>query len=286
MSDTKIVIFYHGHCSDGFGGAYAAWKKFGDTAEYVPLSRGKEPPIEKAKDADAYFIDFTYPQDVMDRFAEVAKRIIILDHHEGVEEVIKNFPGYVYDSNHSGAMIAWAYFHPDIPAPALLKYVEEGDLYRFTLPNVRDVLTYIYTKPQEFAGWDELQKELAEKLPEIAERGSKYSEYGRILVGQMMEHAKLVEFEGYRCHLGLSASFFTSEVGNGLAHQLPPIALVANATVDGLRVSLRRAKGEDVDLAKIAQKYGGNGHPYAAAFSIPWGAPIPWKVIDDENPRD
>jgi len=32
----EIVIIYHADCPDGFGAAYAAWKKFGDKASYLP----------------------------------------------------------------------------------------------------------------------------------------------------------------------------------------------------------------------------------------------------------
>ena len=31
----KIVVIYHDQCRDGFGAAYAAWKKFGDDASYI-----------------------------------------------------------------------------------------------------------------------------------------------------------------------------------------------------------------------------------------------------------
>ena len=31
-----IVVIYHAHCQDGFGSAYAAYQKFGDTATYIP----------------------------------------------------------------------------------------------------------------------------------------------------------------------------------------------------------------------------------------------------------
>ena len=31
-----IVIFYHKECQDGFSGAWVAWKKFGESADYVP----------------------------------------------------------------------------------------------------------------------------------------------------------------------------------------------------------------------------------------------------------
>ena len=28
------TVFYHAHCLDGFGAAYAAWRYFGDQASY------------------------------------------------------------------------------------------------------------------------------------------------------------------------------------------------------------------------------------------------------------
>jgi hypothetical protein len=33
---TDTVVIYHADCRDGFGAAYAAWKKFGDNASYIP----------------------------------------------------------------------------------------------------------------------------------------------------------------------------------------------------------------------------------------------------------
>ena len=35
--EKNIVVLYHADCLDGFGAAYAAWEKFGDTAEYIPV---------------------------------------------------------------------------------------------------------------------------------------------------------------------------------------------------------------------------------------------------------
>ena len=285
----KTVILYHGKCFDGFGGAYAAWKKFGETAEYIPLSRGEEPPVERVRDAEAYFIDFCYPQEIMDQFRAAAARLVVLDHHEGVQEVIENMPEHVFDSERSGAVIAWQYFHPDTPVPTLLTYVQEGDFYRFVLPDARNILSYIYTTEHDFRLWDELRERLESETErrKIIEKGATYTEYFEILVARLIARGKKARFEGYECYIGFGSDFFASDVGNGLAKKLPPIALVINAQTDGgLRVSLRRDKNSDVDLAKLAQKYGGNGHPYAAAFSLPWGAPIPWTLLNDETSRD
>ncbi len=44
MHEKDIVVIYHKHCPDGFGAAYAAWKKFGDAAEYLPASYGDPVP--------------------------------------------------------------------------------------------------------------------------------------------------------------------------------------------------------------------------------------------------
>ena len=45
MAHDNISVLYHADCPDGFGGAYAAWKKFGDTAEYIPVKYGRTPPL-------------------------------------------------------------------------------------------------------------------------------------------------------------------------------------------------------------------------------------------------
>lgn len=283
MASQRTVILYHGGCPDGFGGAYAAWKKFGNSAEYTPLSRDTDRPTGFSG-AKLYFIDFTYPQEIMDGYIAEADSVTVLDHHQGVEDVIVRMPEYRYDVTHSGACIAWEYFHPEIPVPELLKYIEQGDLYRTDLPNTEEILSYVYTRPQAFAEWSELEEKLADPhaREQIIKTGKAYAEHKSTIVEQIVQQAELVTFEGHTCYLGSSSKQFTSPVGHTLAERLPPIALVASVHAWGLRVSLRRSD-DSVDLAAIARKYGGNGHPFAAAFSLKWGDPIPWKSAPDHE---
>lgn len=278
MESSRIVVLYHGNCPDGFGGAYAAWKKFGDSAEYIPLSRDIEGPApESLADAHLYFVDFCYPQAVMDSYVASAASVTVLDHHEGVEDVIKSMPEYRYTSDHSGSVISWTYFHPDAKIPVLLSYIEQGDLYRFELPHAEALLSYIYTIPHSFPAWDNLARELEEPahFEKLRQIGEQYATHKDIVVDQILRQAELVEFEGYNCYLASCSKQFTSPVGNKLAHKLPPIALVASVHAWGLRVSLRSDGTTDVSV--LARKYGGNGHPYAAAFSLKWNDQIPWK---------
>lgn len=278
--EGRTVIMYHGGCPDGFGGAYAAWKKFGDDAEYIGLHRDA-PAAEGFHGAHLYFIDFTYPQEIMDRFVAEAASVTVLDHHEGLEAVVKTMPEYRYSTEHSGAALAWEYFHPDAPLPQLLRYVEDDDLFRFALPDTRAVLCYVTIRPLSFSAWDEMAQEF--ENPETSEivlqKARIYAEYFEQLAAVAVEKAQLVSFEGYDCYFANAHPIkpLKSRVGNLLAQKLPPIGLVVSAHPKGYGVSIR---GDgSVDVAAIAAKYGGNGHTNSAGFAIPAGAELPWKLV-------
>src|SRR3989344_9396253 len=178
MTEEKTIILYHADCPDGFGGAYAARKKFGDSAEYLPVKHGKPPPGGLAG-RKAYLIDFCYPKDIMDTLVATAGSVTVLEHHEGMKNIVESMPEYVYDAKRSGATIAWNYFHPDEAVPTLLSYVEDGDLYKFVLPDSRAILGYVYSQVFEFAVWDNLAEKLEqpEELQKIVARGTIYSEH-------------------------------------------------------------------------------------------------------------
>lgn len=283
-SPSRIVILYHGNCPDGFGGAYAAWKKFGDGAEYYSLSRTAPGP-EALHDADVYFIDFCYHQELMDNYVAQAKRLVMLDHHEGVEDVIRSMPEYVYDANRSGASIAWDYFHPGQPMPNLLKYVEDDDLFRFALPDTKAVVSYLAVQPHTFEIWDAIAHDLDNSVrsEKLMEKFRAYREYFDLLVEYTASRAKPVVFEGHTVYLVTVTPLkpFVSAVGSSLRTKYPPFALMAHAFPGGMRISMR---GDGtIDLTKIAMKYGGNGHPNSAAFSLNWGDPLPWAPVEADE---
>lgn len=280
-----IVVLYHGGCPDGLGGAYAAWKKFGDTAEYIPAKHGKPLP-EGLEGRQLYFIDFSYPQDIMDGVLKTATSLTVLDHHLGTKEIVESMPDHVFDATHSGAVIAWNYFHPDTAVPELLRYIEDGDLYKFTLPHARQILAYAYTSPllsSPFEFWDTFIVEMEDPagLERIIHTGTLFEIYHEHVVENGVRHAELVTFEGYECYLASSSGEFVSDIGNRLVTKRPPIALIVSANATDLRVSLRSDKS--VDVAALARKYGGNGHPAAAAFRIPLGQPVPWTPAEEHE---
>jgi hypothetical protein len=277
-NSERTIILYHGNCPDGFGGAYAAWKKFGDSVEYRPLLHGKPAPTDLAN-AKLYFVDFCYEQEVMNKIVAEAASVTVLDHHEGTRAVVESMPEFIFDNDRSGATIAWTYFHPEETVPMLLKYVEDGDLYRFVLPESRTLLSYLYAHPFTFESWDALRAELddSQGFAHALEIGRIYTEHYNILLEQIVSGAELVAFEGHTVYMVSCPRIFVSDAGNRLYRKHPPFAILPSVKVDGIRVSLRG--NGTVDLMSIAQKYGGNGPKSAAAFFIPFGTTIPWTPI-------
>src|SRR3989344_9072621 len=282
MAHDNISVLYHADCPDGFGGAYAAWKKFGDTAEYIPVKYGRTPPVVE-KGREIYFVDFCYPKNIMDAFAKDAKRLVVLDHHLGTRSVVESMPEHIFDEKRSGAVIAWNYFHPDIPTPLILRYVQAGDLYIFDMPESRAALSYLYTHSFHFSEWDHLATvfENETERRKIFERGTIYYEYYSLIVSQMAARAELVEFEGYECYLASSPSQFISDVGHELSKKKGPIALVAGGGRYGGKILF--PGGGALDVSELARRHGGNGHQNASAFFILWSEPLPWKSLSSHD---
>jgi oligoribonuclease NrnB/cAMP/cGMP phosphodiesterase (DHH superfamily) len=281
--EQQTVILYHGKCPDGFGGAYAAWKKFGDTAEYIPVDHGDAPP-EGLEGRDVYLIDFCYEtKEDMEMLANITKRLVVLDHHESAKELVESTPEHVYDAARSGATIAWSYFHPEGEVPDLMKYLEDGDLYHYALSETREIFSYLLVTPYEFSSWDELALGLEDtaKRTVILNKAKAYTEFFEALGETSAKRAKKVRFEGYEVYFVATHPDITmkSYVGNLLYKKHPPFALVVTAHPNGFGISIR-GTGE-VDVAKIATKYGGGGHPGSAGFFVPNGAVMPWVEIEE-----
>jgi oligoribonuclease NrnB/cAMP/cGMP phosphodiesterase (DHH superfamily) len=284
-----IQIFYHADCLDGFGGAYAAWKKFGDSADYHPIKYGHEPPLEEIRGKEVYFIDFCYPQETMDHILAEAGSLVVLDHHEGIREVVKSMPNHVYDDKRSGATIAWDYFHPDTPVPELLEHIQDEDLYTFKLPDTRAINLYLnFSDDFSFAFWDEVSNRLedtAEREKLLAEAKVHLQIFNQ-LVKISVESAHPINFEGHTVLLANSAPIKTikSAIGSELTKKMPPFALVASVHPKGLGFSIR---GDgSVDVSAIARKYGGNGHPKSSGFHIPYQTPMPFTSAEEHTHED
>lgn len=276
--EKNIVILYHGRCKDGFGGAFAAWKKFGDKAKYIASSYG-EPPHLDIKNKEVYFIDFCYKKEALQELIRNNKRVTLIDHHKTSADLAPLTHEPLHSNDNSGAVLAWQYFHPKKPMPKLLQYVEDTDLWKFALPKSKALFAFLETQPYDFHAWNRLANkfERADERKKFAEKGAAILAHDDALIDQLLSYNVVpVLFEGHEV-LSVNSPIFHSVLGNRLVEKRPPFAIVWSEQPGERRVSLRSVG--DVDVAEIAKKYGGGGHKNASGFEWPIDKPLPWTRL-------
>jgi oligoribonuclease NrnB/cAMP/cGMP phosphodiesterase (DHH superfamily) len=260
-------VLYHSNCYDGFGAAWAAWLKFEDQAQYLPVSYGHEPP-EMEPGSDVLIVDFSYPRDTLKRIAS-EHSLQVLDHHQTAEAALRGLPYCEFDMNRSGAMMTWQHLHPEKEPPAFVQYIQDRDLWRFALPHSREVSAWLASHPFDFQGWTDLAAELAVVPDRIFREGEALLRLKNQYVESMCRHPHWVELGGHRIPAA-NATVCFSEVGERLCELFPEAAFAAYWTDrnDGLRQwGLRSRNGFDV--SEVAKQYGGGGHKAAAGFTTP-----------------
>jgi oligoribonuclease NrnB/cAMP/cGMP phosphodiesterase (DHH superfamily) len=272
-----IVVIYHADCRDGFGAAYAAWKKFGDTAEYISR-KTQFPPPDGLFNKEIYILDYSYSKASLDELVAQNRSVVVIDHHQTAEPAVTSFPQNVFDQSHSGATLAWMHFHPNVPVPKLLLYVEEHDLWKNTLPHSGEIAAIIGEYPMTFETWDTLVAlfENEESFKKLVEKGAMLREYIDRQARMSADSAEPVIFEGHEVYALNYPGPYRSLVGNLIAEKHPPFSLIWSYEDGVFRVSLRSI-GE-FDVAKIAEKYGGGGHKNAAGFKCKTLEELPFQL--------
>lgn len=262
---NKPYILYHGNCFDGYGAAFAAFKKFGSDAVYIPCVYGATTPLVP-KGAEVYMIDFSLKRDEMTKlYHHCNGKLTVLDHHKTAEENLKGLDFAYFDMNKSGAMLAWEYFHPKEEAPELIKYIQDRDLWLHELPQSKEVSAALQSYPYDFAVWDSLM----DNVEKLKTEGKALLRYQEVLVDMICAKAFKANLGGYEVMVVNSTSHW-SEVGNMLCIMYPEVPFCASFYVDSAtgnqKYSLRSIG--DFDVSVIAKQYGGGGHKNASGFEV------------------
>lgn len=279
----NIIVIYHGGCRDGFGGAWAAWKKFGTKAAYLPAFDRFAPPC-KLKGKEIYLIDYTYQSPgFAKKLMQDNVRVTAIDHHITAKDVVELTQNYSFSLHHSGAVLAWNYFHPGRKVPMLLRHIEDGDLWRWKLPRSREIMAYVDLSDLNFVAWSRMASDLenATKRKTYANHGELLLRYEQRIIGEILQGAELVSFAGYKVFAINAPHHFVSDLGQILAKKTNSFALVWREGERTIKVSLRSVGS--VDVARIAQRFNGGGHKRAAAFSFKANGKFPWKIIANKK---
>lgn len=258
------LVLYHGKCLDGMTAAWAVRKALGDV-DYVPVSHGDAPPDVAGR--DVVIVDFSYRRAVMEAMALKARSLLVLDHHRSAQADLAGLPFAIFDMERSGAGMAWDWFHPGQPRPALVNLVEDGDLWRHALQGSKEFQLRLEMEPMNFANWDRIAGMSKQELEAFITEGSvlKRAFDGEIVA--LLEDCYAVTLAG-ETGLAVNASArYNSALGHHLAIKSGSFGMVWRQLDGALKISLRSCG--DYDVARLAVRFGGGGHSNAASFTLP-----------------
>ena len=276
---TKNIFLYHKNCDDGFGAAWAAWKKFGKKGTYIGSAPSDDPPAGLTG-KNVYLMDLCYPVDVIKKLLKITKSLTVLDHHISSKKAIALVTNHVFNSDmtHSGAVLAWNYFHLTKKIPLLLRVVEDVDIWKWKIPHANELSASLRTYERNFSTWSRLAREWESvgTQKKYIDEGHAIRKEQRTQVKKAIDDALAVRFCGHKTYVS-NSSMFVSEIGNELVKKLPPIGIIWSQRKDKIVVSLR-SDGK-TDVSELAKKFGGGGHQTAAAFRLELNQKFPWKII-------
>src|SRR5579884_1403490 len=155
----KPLCIFHGHCDDGVAAAWVVWHVLGaDNVDFCAAQYQTEPPDVSGR--NVLIVDFSYPRAVLERMAETAHSILIIDHHKTAAEDLAgiaeppSWPAWqaaawcgdlsarvrvaaLFDMRRSGAGLTWDYLRGGAPRLPFINYIEDRSVaqepagYRF-----------------------------------------------------------------------------------------------------------------------------------------------------------
>ena len=262
---SKFVI-YHNHCWDGLASAWVAKQALPDATLY-PGTHQDPPPDVTGQ--DVVIIDFSYKRAILSEMITKANSLLVIDHHATAQEDLSGLDNCIFDLNKSGSGLAWDHFFPDKPRPWIINYIEDQDLWRFALPASKEINAGISSYPRTLDTFDSLGSIPWDgELPwgfieQLVTTGAAIIKYRDQLVQRIINHSKIIEFEGYKIPI-VNTAILHSEVGAKFSEKYP-FSLTWFYENGFYIYSLRSSS---MDISPIALKYGGGGHPKSSGFRL------------------
>ncbi|EEX09593.1 phosphohydrolase [Ruegeria lacuscaerulensis ITI-1157] len=282
---NRTICIYHANCADGFTAAWAVREALGNKVEYVPASYGDAPP--EVTGADVIIVDFSYKRPMLERMAQTARSVLVLDHHKTAQADLAGIPApegqwdmhrstagnpvALFDMDRSGAQMAWDYFHQGA-RPFLVDVVADRDLWRWQLDQSREINAVIGSHEMTWDTWGDLAARLQADadIGRVAAEGKAILRAHDKLVRQVIDASKRrMVIGGYDVPVAAAPYALASDTAGAMAEGEPFAATYVDRP-KGRAFSLR-SRSNGIDVSEIAKAYGGGGHRSAAGFLMPLG---------------
>lgn len=269
----NYICFYHSPCNDGEL-AKNIWKHKYPNTVFFPWIHSNEQDNAKFlntfKNENIVFLDYCPKRQYLNN----NNKYLIIDHHKNAISYLTetdNIKLYC-DTNRSGGMLTWDYIYPEKPYPLCVLHIGHFDLFNFdnkstepfslayknynldfnTLINL-DVDSEIYKK---------IIKEGTRKI--IHNRFEAITYFYKFHVEYEKIDNKEIKIIVIYCDK-YNLYKYLIEIGKSQFKDFNILKIIKNKG-HNVSYSLRSLDGTPVD--SIARKYGGNGHPMAAGYTI------------------
>lgn len=291
MSSDKreTIVIYHKNCLDGFGAAFAVWKsELPSKLHFIPMDYNEREEFiakikatpEDWKGKEFVIVDFSFSVDDTTYLIGISSKLIWLDHHktafdswcgetyltsgESVYQYVDSDTTIRLNNNKSGAVLAWEYFNPHKSVPDFILYIQDRDLWRWTMVETKAVTKALSELDQDFEVWNRF----VWNIDALDQKGQTIELYYNKQLLRSIEATKescqILGNVGLCCNL---PPMFASEAGHVLARESGTFGATWFKDKDGnIKWSLRSIG--DYDVSAIARSFGGGGHKNAAGFVL------------------
>ena len=296
MNGERKMICYHHNDLDGRCGAAIVLKKYPECS-MREIDYKDDPDFSKEVELEeeVFIVDFSFTPEKMDELLTITgeESITWIDHHETVKDYkyeclpiemkdgikerwaieFKGLRDFSQECKKSGCELTWEYLFPSEPTPEAVRLIGDYDCWRFDTReetiNFQFGMRSEHTDPRSVV-WRAVF-DGGNTLSRVQDTGKAVVNYKTNTSRKIMQNGYNIAFEGHTCFVvntpGIDSGMFDlheSKEEYGffiswvyLGHQY--------------RVSLKSIN--QINVAKIAQKYDGGGHKGAAGFvcdKLPW----------------
>lgn len=273
----KTICLYHKDCNDGTTAVAVVMKKYPDTVAF-PISHGYSqediaPALAVASAGDRILlVDSALG---LSEFLDAGHEVTIIDHHVGIEADIKNLAEtnpkvtYIFDNDKSGASLTWATLFPDEPAPDIVRYVEDVDLWKWQLgDDSKHVNNYLYLFQNQP---EEVMKMFDQNLDVIKEKGAVITQYADKEIDKVSQTlGQIIQIGDYSVP-AFNITVYESACGNILSGQTGQAVILYTIKGDEVKMSLRSKDDQTPSALDIAKILGGGGHRNASGAKMSLG---------------
>lgn len=271
MNPKPTLCLYHNDL-DGRASAAIVRRKLGTDTELLGLSYGDDTPWEKINTAERVIIvDFSLAEDEMLRVQQ-EKELIWIDHHQSALDKLGHH-SFDWDGNRdtsqAACVLTWRYFYPQKAVPRAIVLIGDRDIWRWEEDNTgpfNEGLRQRDTHPENDSLWTPLLEDKRDILQSIIAEGEILLQ-ARLnkIQGQIHSYGYSVIFEGHRT-LAINQRG-SGELGAAIRELGYEIAYCyMDNFIEGELRTFVSLYADEVDVSKIAQKFGGGGHPGASGF--------------------